>query len=92
GLDVRDRLVRDVAAGRFQREAAAGEEPDPLGPVVVALDHRLAPERAAEFRSRLTALVDEYDRPDDEGEDAVVPVEFLLAFWSPREPPEPDAG
>ncbi|MFE4588355.1 ArsR/SmtB family transcription factor [Streptomyces laurentii] len=94
--DFRDRLVRDVISGRFQPEPEAGAEesgagagaadkPDPLGPMVVALDRRLSPERATEFRSRLTALMDEFNRPDDE-ENAVVPVEFLLMFWAPKEP------
>ncbi|MFE6099746.1 ArsR/SmtB family transcription factor [Streptomyces laurentii] len=98
--DFRDRLVRDVISGRFQPEPEAGaeesgagagagagaaEKPDPLGPMVVALDRRLSPERATEFRSRLTALMDEFNRPDDE-ENAVVPVEFLLMFWAPKEP------
>ncbi|BAU87728.1 transcriptional regulator, arsR family [Streptomyces laurentii] len=99
--DFRDRLVRDVISGRFQPEpeaaaeesgagesgagAGAADKPDPLGPMVVALDRRLSPERATEFRSRLTALMDEFNRPDDE-ENAVVPVEFLLMFWAPKEP------
>ncbi|MGW6395693.1 helix-turn-helix domain-containing protein [Streptomyces sp. NPDC055103] len=88
--DFRDRLVRDIISGRFQpgpgpdaEQAAA--KPDPLGPMVVALDRRLSPERATEFRSRLSALMEEFNRPDDE-ENAVVPVEFLLMFWAPKEP------
>ncbi|MCX4967320.1 helix-turn-helix domain-containing protein [Streptomyces sp. NBC_00654] len=85
--DFRDRLVRDIISGRFQPEPEAAEEPDPLGPMVVALDRRLTPERATEFRSRLSALMEEFNRPDDE-ENAVVPVEFLLLFWAPKEPTE----
>lgn len=89
--DFRDRLVRDIISGRFQperdpeSEPEAAEKPDPLGPMVVALDRRLTPERATEFRSRLSALMEEFNRPDDE-ENAVVPVEFLLMFWAPKEP------
>ncbi|MFE2557289.1 helix-turn-helix domain-containing protein [Streptomyces sp. NPDC059352] len=83
--DFRDRLVRDIISGRFQPEPEAAEKPDPLGPMVVALDRRLTPERATEFRSRLSALMEEFNRPDDE-ENAVVPVEFLLMFWAPKEP------
>lgn len=85
--DFRDRLVRDIISGRFQPEPEpeAAEKPDPLGPMVVALDRRLSPERATEFRSRLSALMEEFNRPDDE-ENAVVPVEFLLMFWAPKEP------
>ncbi|WP_326682202.1 helix-turn-helix domain-containing protein [Streptomyces sp. NBC_01237] len=83
--DFRDRLVRDIISGRFQPEPEAGEKPDPLGPMVVALDRRLTPERATEFRSRLSALMEEFNRPDDEA-NAVVPVEFLLMFWAPKEP------
>lgn len=39
--DFRDRLVRDIISGRFQPEPEpeAAEKPDPLGPMVVALDH-----------------------------------------------------
>ncbi|MGY3677885.1 helix-turn-helix domain-containing protein [Streptomyces sp. TE33382] len=85
--DFRDRLVRDIISGRFQPEPEAAEKPDPLGPMVVALDRRLTPERATEFRSRLSALMEEFNRPDDE-ENAVVPVEFLLLFWAPKEPTE----
>ncbi|MFF9343455.1 MULTISPECIES: helix-turn-helix domain-containing protein [unclassified Streptomyces] len=83
--DFRDRLVRDITSGRFQPEPEAGAEPDPLGPMVVALDRRLTPERATEFRSRLAALMEEFNRPDDE-EKAVVPVEFLMMFWAPKDP------
>ncbi|MEU6974946.1 MULTISPECIES: helix-turn-helix domain-containing protein [unclassified Streptomyces] len=89
--DFRDRLVRDIISGRFQPEPdpeadpEAAEQPDPLGPMVVALDRRLTPERATEFRSRLSALMEEFNRPDDE-EKAVVPVEFLMMFWAPKEP------
>ncbi|MGW7310854.1 helix-turn-helix domain-containing protein, partial [Streptomyces sp. NPDC054835] len=88
--DFRDRLVRDIISGRFQPEPdpeadpEAAEQPDPLGPMVVALDRRLTPERATEFRSRLSALMEEFNRPDDE-EKAVVPVEFLMMFWAPKE-------
>ncbi|MER5986779.1 helix-turn-helix domain-containing protein [Streptomyces sp. NPDC001787] len=85
--DFRDRLVQDIISGRFQPEPEAAEQPDPLGPMVVALDRRLTPERATEFRSRLSALMEEFNRPDDE-ENAVVPVEFLLLFWAPKEPTE----
>ncbi|MEV6354790.1 helix-turn-helix domain-containing protein [Streptomyces hydrogenans] len=85
--DFRDRLVRDIISGRFQPEAEAGAKPDPLGPMVVALDRRLTPERATEFRSRLGALMEEFNRPDDE-EKAVVPVEFLMMFWAPKDPAE----
>jgi DNA-binding transcriptional ArsR family regulator len=75
-----------AGAGEAGAEGAgAAGKPDPLGPMVVALDRRLSPERATEFRSRLTALMDEFNRPDDE-ENAVVPVEFLLMFWAPKEP------
>ncbi|MEU7019289.1 helix-turn-helix domain-containing protein [Streptomyces sp. NPDC046203] len=73
------------------QEAAEGERPDPLGPMVVALDRRLTPERAVEFRSRLSALMEEFNRPDDE-ENATVPVEFLLMFWAPREPSGESSG
>ncbi|MFI0897398.1 helix-turn-helix domain-containing protein [Streptomyces sp. NPDC020983] len=89
--DVRDRLVRDVTTGRFQRDPAPDGSPDPLGPVIVALDTRLSPDRAADFRARLTALVAEFNGPEDEDAGAV-PVEFLLMFWSPRGEVPPAAG
>jgi DNA-binding transcriptional ArsR family regulator len=89
--DVRDRLVHDVTTGRFQRDPAPGGAPDPLGPMIVALDTRLAPDRAADFRSRLAALVEEFNGPE-EAAGTAVPVEFLLMFWSPREPGPPAAG
>ncbi|MER5738600.1 helix-turn-helix domain-containing protein [Streptomyces sp. NPDC002262] len=88
--DFRDRLVRDIISGRFQPEPEAEAKPDPLGPMVVALDRRLTPERATEFRSRLAALMEEFNRPDDE-EKAVVPVEFLMMFWAPKDPAEESA-
>ncbi|MFE7411108.1 ArsR/SmtB family transcription factor [Streptomyces laurentii] len=75
----------ESGAGESGAGAGVAGKPDPLGPMVVALDRRLSPERATEFRSRLTALMDEFNRPDDE-ENAVVPVEFLLMFWAPKEP------
>ncbi|MEV7531901.1 helix-turn-helix domain-containing protein [Streptomyces hydrogenans] len=89
--DFRDRLVRGIISGRFQPEPEAGAKPDPLGPMVVALDRRLTPERATEFRSRLAALMEEFNRPDDE-EKAVVPVEFLMMFWAPKDPAEEPAA
>ncbi|MGW5353552.1 helix-turn-helix domain-containing protein [Streptomyces sp. NPDC004031] len=88
---VRDRLVRDVTTGRFRRDPAPDGSPDPLAPVVVALDTRLSPDRAADFRARLAALVEEFNGPEGEDGEAV-PVEFLLAFWVPRDPAPPAAG
>lgn len=84
--DFRDRLVRDIATGHFQSESGPAGGPAGLRPMVVAMDRRLTAERAAEFRSRLSALVDEFNQPDDE-ENAVVPIEFLLMFWSPEGTP-----
>jgi DNA-binding transcriptional ArsR family regulator len=83
--DFRGRLVHDITTGRFQREADPADTSDRPTPMIVALDRRLSLARATEFRSRLHDLMEEFNRPDDE-ENAVVPVEFLLMFWSPREP------
>jgi DNA-binding transcriptional ArsR family regulator len=89
--DFRDRLVQDVTTGRFRRDPAPDGAPDPLGPMIVALDTRLSPDRAADFRGRLAALVEEFNGPQDAA-GAAVPVEFLLMFWSPRESAPPAAG
>lgn len=52
-------------------------------PLVVALDTRMAPDRAAEFRTRLKALVDEYTGGDDT-DDGSVPVDFLAVLAAGR--------
>lgn len=86
--DVRDRLVQDVTTGRFQRDPASDGSPDPLGPMIVALDTHMPADRAADFRARLAALVEEFNGPADKSAGAV-PVEFLLMFWSPRDSTPP---
>ncbi|MEV6598516.1 helix-turn-helix domain-containing protein [Actinoplanes sp. NPDC051346] len=83
--DFRERLVRDILAGRLGAASGAEQTSSAPTPMVVALDRKLSPERATEFRSRLHDLMEEFNRPDDDSA-AVVPIEFLLMFWSPRDP------
>lgn len=75
--EFRGRLVRDILNGGFDQEAAERGTPAPL---VIAFDNQLSAKRASEFRSRLEELVKEFNEPDD---GPVLPVEFLLMYWSP---------
>jgi DNA-binding transcriptional ArsR family regulator len=83
--DFRNTFLGHVAAGRI------GFDPDPRGgrpelaPVVLALDTTLPAARAAEFRTRLKALLEEYDELSTSGPDPV-PVEMLCVFGSPHLP------
>lgn len=81
--EFRGRLLRDIMKGGFDQEAAERGTPTPL---VIAFDNQLSATRALEFRSRLEELVKEFNEPDD---GPVIPVEFLLMYWSP---PDADAG
>lgn len=82
--DFRGRLVHDIMAGRLGQDSPNRTGTGGPSPMVVAVDKKVSVERATEFRSRLHDLMEEFNRPD-EGE-PVVPIEFLLMFWSPREP------
>lgn len=83
--DFRGRLINDILAGRLGHEPTAATDADPPGPMMVMVDKVVSRERAAEFRARLDALMEEFNRPDSTAE-ADVPVDFLMMFWSPRDP------
>ena len=46
---------------------------------------RVSQAKAAAIRDRLQEIIDELDQPDDDAEDSV-PVDVLIAFFSPPEP------
>jgi DNA-binding transcriptional ArsR family regulator len=86
--DFRNKLVQDILAGRLghesQRDSPETPNSSALTPMVVTLDKKLSPERAADFRSRLEALVQEFNDQGTSPSDTV-PIEFLVMFWSPRD-------
>lgn len=82
--DFRGRLINDILAGRLGPEPTAATGTEPPGPMVVMVDKVVSRERAVEFRARLDALMAEFNRPDSVDE-ADVPVNFLMMFWSPRD-------
>ncbi|MER7008492.1 winged helix-turn-helix domain-containing protein [Dactylosporangium sp. NPDC000555] len=76
----RDTFLAHVGAGRvgFDEESTdAG-----TAPIVSAIDTRMPAARAAEFRARLQALLEEFD--DEPTADATVPVELLCVFSTPN--------
>lgn len=82
--DSRGRLINDILAGRLGRESTAATDAESPGPMLVTADKMVSRERAVEFRARLDALMEEFNRPDSAAE-ADVPVNFLMMFWSPRD-------
>lgn len=75
-----------AAVDDFRRRLLGTRSDAGSAPLVVALDTRMAPDRAAEFRTRLKALVQEYaggDDPGDAGDDSV-PVDFLAVLAAGR--------
>ncbi|WP_019900276.1 hypothetical protein [Salinispora arenicola] len=83
--DFLGRLINDILSGRRGHEPAAATDAELPGPMVMVVDKVVSRERAAEFRARLDALMEEFNRPDP-GAEADVPVNFLMMFWSPRDP------
>ncbi|MEV6927292.1 ArsR family transcriptional regulator [Dactylosporangium sp. NPDC051485] len=76
----RDTFLAHVGAGRVgfdEKSADAG-----TAPIVSAIDTRMPAARAAEFRARLQALLEEFD--DEPTADATVPVELLCVFSTPN--------
>lgn len=65
--------------GRIPHDSAASEKYRDSG--LFTTEVRLTPERAGEFRERLTALLEEYGRTDDP--DGTVPVRILNVYYSP---------
>ncbi len=80
--DFRGRLINDILAGRLGHEPKAATDAEPPGPMLVMVDKVVSRERAVEFRARLDALMEEFNRPDSVAEEDV-PVNFLMMFWSP---------
>ena len=90
--------ARDDIAQRFRRiSGAARRAPTrttpsrPDRPIVSRGLARLTPARAAEFRARLTALINEYDADDDSAE--AEPWGLLVAYYRvPKAPKEASHG
>nr|WP_245603530.1 hypothetical protein [Salinispora cortesiana] len=80
--DFRGRLINDILAGRLGHEPTAATDAELPGQMMVMVDKMVSRERAVEFRARLDALMEEFNRPDSTAE-ADVPVNFLMMFWSP---------
>jgi DNA-binding transcriptional ArsR family regulator len=80
----RDRFLGALHAGRVRMSPDVPAAESYLKPLMVIADTRLAPDRAAEFRDRLSALVAEFaEGPDEEGG---VPLNILLAVYSDGAP------
>lgn len=70
------------------RAAAPGEDqpgPSFRRPVMTLATARVTQAKAAAIRDRLQEIIDELDQPDDDAEDSV-PVDVLVAFFSPPGP------
>jgi DNA-binding transcriptional ArsR family regulator len=83
----RDDIERGIRAGAID----VGEETDPVRRVILAKGlTRLSPERAAEFRARLQALVESYE--DDAKENEGDAYGFVLGFYPMTAIPADDGG
>lgn len=80
--EFRNTFLAHIAAGRIGFDEDPRRPGPALAPIIAALDTKLPTARAAEFRARLKALLDEYDQPETSGPDTV-PIELLCVFSSP---------